>query len=193
MIGILGGSFDPVHNGHIMMANYAKQHLSLSEVLFIPCKIHAFAKHFQTTEEQRLAMLNLALQDYPQFKIDERELHNQKTSYMYDTVTSLQRDYPNQEFALLLGADVASEFTEWYEWKKLLEKVTLVIFQRKDKIVELPERANNKIIYLTNPVLNISSTEIRHKVAAGESVANLLPDTVLKYIQTEKLYESKKN
>jgi nicotinate-nucleotide adenylyltransferase len=194
MIGIFGGSFDPIHNGHIAMAMQAQQQLQLSQVFFVPCKIHAFGKNFHTTDRERLAMLNLALADYPSFHIDERELHDSDASYTYRTVLSFQQEYPQEKFALLLGMDAAAQFERWHEWRKLLSMVTLVVLQRSGAGSAVPLAIKNlaskdEVVVLNNPVVDIASTQIRQQLLAQENISKLVPTAVLNYINQHHLYQ----
>ena len=198
MIGIFGGSFDPIHNGHIAMAVQAQEQLKLECVFFVPCNIHPFSKQFHSTNVDRLAMLKLALADYASFKLDEREINNCEKSYTYKTVLSFQEEFPEEKIALLIGMDAVAQFEQWHEWEALLDRVTLVVLPRSDVHAVIPlsiTRAARKdtVIFLKNPLVDISSTVVREKCAAQENIETLVAPSVYHYIKQHHLYLKRLN
>lgn len=207
MIGILGGSFDPVHYGHLQIAQEVYQQLHLSEVRFLPCKNPVSAKKIIATQHQRLTMLKLALQSYSYFSIDERELLRASPSYMVETLASLRLELGNTPLGLILGADNLASLDHWHQWKSLIDYTHLLIVPRPDHtntyskeiraFVEkyqiqdptLLSQQSAGFLYLT-PVktLPISATFIRKAIASGNPPVGLLPPTVLNYIMEQKLY-----
>ncbi|TLY48294.1 MAG: nicotinate-nucleotide adenylyltransferase [Gammaproteobacteria bacterium] len=208
MIGILGGSFDPVHNGHLHIAQEVYQQLRLSEVRFIPCKKSVSnKKKIVATEQQRLTMLKFALQSYPYFSIDERELHRATPSYMVETLASLRLELGNTSLGLILGADNLASLDHWHQWNSIINYAHLLIVPRpshkkayskkvhtfieKYQIQDpaLLAQQSSGFLYMTHvKALPISATFIRKAIASGNPPVGSLPTTVLDYILEQKLY-----
>ena len=197
MIGILGGSFDPVHNGHLAMALLAQQQCKLDSVLFIPCKHHPLAKQYQATDAQRIAMLALALAPYPQFKLDQREMYSEETSYTINTLKSLHKSYPDETLVLILGMDVLAQLDQWHEWQQLTQYANLLIVQRNSLMQAdlnpaikafIAQQPKGKITFLDNAPINISATAIRNHEFVGSDLQQQLPANVFNYIQEQKIY-----
>lgn len=207
IIGLLGGAFDPIHYGHLRLALDFLQILNLNEVRFIPCKSPVHKSASFATPEQRLALLNLAIQSMPQFCIDDREIKRDSPSYMIDTVKSLRKDYPRSSLCLLLGSDAFLGLDQWKDWPRLLDYVHIVVGLRAstpfllnetltqflsekqmDDATDLQQK-NHGGIYIQNiSQLAISSSDIRSQIAAHLNVRFLLPDSVYDYIQQHQLY-----
>src|SRR3990167_8466433 len=130
MIGIYGGSFDPIHNGHLRAALETCEQLQLQKILFIPCYHHAFNKCLHASSEQRLAMLQLAIQGNSLFTVDDREINQPSTSYTIDTLISLHKEYPKQKFALIIGTDAFLQFHQWHRWREILHYANIIILHR---------------------------------------------------------------
>jgi len=130
MIGVFGGTFDPVHNGHLRIALDVQQQLSLSSVHFIPCKTPVHREHPVLGAEQRLHLIKLAIQDQSSFVADDREMRRSGPSYMIDTLESLADEYPEQTLLLMIGADAFARFDQWHRWQEIFEKSHLVLMQR---------------------------------------------------------------
>lgn len=130
MIGVFGGTFDPIHNGHLRIALDVQQQLSLSCVHFIPCKNPVHRDEPMLGAEQRLHLLRLAIQDQSSFVADDREIQRVGPSYMIDTLESLATDYPQQPLLLMIGADAFAGFDQWHRWQEILERAHLVLMQR---------------------------------------------------------------
>ena len=207
MIGILGGSFDPVHFGHLHIAQEVYQQLHLNEVRFLPCKTPVSAKKIVATEQQRLTMLKLALQPYSYFSIDERELHRASPSYMVETLVSLRLELGNTPLGLILGADNLASLDHWYQWKSLIDFAHLLIVPRPDHTntyskeihafvkkyqiqdFSLLSKQSAGFLFMTHvKALPISATLIRKAIASGDPPVGLLPPAVLDYILEQKLY-----
>lgn len=207
MIGILGGSFDPIHCGHLHIALTLYQQLHLSEVRFIPCKSSVSGKKIIANEQQRLTMLKLALQPYPYFLIDERELHRNTPSYMIETLVSLRQECGDAPLGLILGYDNLIQLDHWYQWTSLIDYAHLLIVPRPDQIgpcsqqvrtfiekyqthdATLLTRQPAGLLLMTHgQALPISATYIRKTIASGHYPVDLLPSSVLNYILEQKLY-----
>jgi len=172
MIGIFGGTFDPIHLGHLRTALELADKHSLTEIRFIPCKDPVLKKPAQVSAKHRLAMLTLAVKHQPNFKIDQRELKRKTPSYMIDTLCELQEEMPKERFALILGSDALSSFTQWQCYDDILELAELILVPR-DTLETLP----------------ISSTHIRKLIKTGKSARYLVPDRVWDYIIKHKIYD----
>jgi nicotinate-nucleotide adenylyltransferase len=207
MIGVLGGSFDPIHYGHLHITLDLYQQLNLSEVRFIPCKNPVGNKKLVATEQQRLTMLQLALKPYPYFSIDQRELHRATPSYMIETLASLRLELGNMPLGLILGYDNLATLDHWHQWTSLIEYAHLLIVPRPDHtesyskqiraFVEsyqtedplLLSQQPSGLLFMTDvKALPISATYIRKTIASGNYPVGLLPPAVLDYILEQKLY-----
>jgi len=130
MIGIFGGTFDPIHYGHIKPALSVKQALNLSQLRFIPNRVPPHRDTPWLSSEQRLALLTTALQDYPDIIVDERELNRDGPSYMVDTLKSLKQDFPDKRLCLIIGMDVFYGISAWFEWRSIFDLCQLVVTTR---------------------------------------------------------------
>jgi nicotinate-nucleotide adenylyltransferase len=203
--GIIGGNFDPIHFGHLRMALELLETLSLDVVRFIPSHLPAHRKPSIASNEQRVEMLNLALNDHANFIIDTRELQRANTSYMIDTLTSLKQESPQDCFFLLLGTDAFLQFDTWHKYQEILSISHLAIASRPQVSETLnpqlktliqthetkkpPNSGSGKIYFHNNTELNISSTNIRQQINRQQSPEFLLPKNVYHYIKQEELYE----
>jgi nicotinate-nucleotide adenylyltransferase len=207
MIGILGGSFDPIHYGHLHIAQALYQQLHLREVRFIPCKNPVIDKKVYANAQQRLIMLQRALQDYPYFSIDERELHRTTPSYTIDTLISLRFELSDTPLGLILGDDNLANLNHWHQWQSLIQYAHLLVVPRPDQAKTYPadidafvksyqiddpsllsQQASGLLLTTHVKPLPISATFIRKKIASGQYPVGLLPPNVLDYILEQKLY-----
>jgi nicotinate-nucleotide adenylyltransferase len=193
-IGLMGGMFDPVHYGHLLAAEEARSRFDLSQVLFIPTGL---PPHKQrpgcASSEQRLAMTALAISTNPNFAVSAVESKRQGYSYSVDTVSGLLAEYgPETAFSFIVGTDAALELPTWHDAARLLELVDFIVAARPGfdlaALDQLPPAWRSKMSVLTMPLLEISSTEIRRRVAAGGPIKYLLPELVESYIYAEGLY-----
>ena len=209
-MGILGGTFDPIHHGHLRSALELLETLELAEVRFIPCRIPAHRATPCVTAEQRLALVRLALLDQAGFVADDRELRREGPSYMVDTLASLREACGAQTpLCLILGTDAFRELPTWHRWRDLSDLAHIVVMQRPGLVQPFPPLLEDFITarvicdgfalrrqpagsILFQPVtqLNISATQIRALLACGQSPRYLLPDAVLAYIHDRALYSS---
>jgi len=213
MIGIFGGTFDPVHYGHIKPALYIKQALSLSQLRFIPNRLPAHREVPWLNVEQRLLLLKLALKAYADVIIDERELNRDGVSFMVDTLKSLRVDFASEDLCLIIGLDAFLGITTWFQWRSLFDLCHLVVTTRPGfhenaigeqmsvddhqfllaKMVaqphELRARETGKILLKSVPQLDISSTQIRTKLLNNESVDELMPIAVAEQLRGLNKYE----
>ena len=210
MIGLYGGTFDPVHYGHLRTALEILETLNLSHIRFIPCGQPPHRAPPLANAAQRLKMLQRAIEDIPGFVCDPREIERGGSSYMIDTLRSLQRDLPEQNLCLILGMDAFAAFHTWKDWRGILQLCNLLIMHRPEfeperviQDAELKQLVNTnlvkdtssfvadapgKLMFLAVTQLDISSTRIRDAVKQGKSLRYLLPDSVIELIQQEKIY-----
>jgi len=180
--GILGGSFDPIHHGHLILARAAREELGLDRVIFIPA--HASPHKtgdFSTTGEERLAMVRLAIDGEDGFEFSDIELHRPPPSYTVDTLRQLRAAHPKDELVLLIGADQAAAFDTWREPGEICNLAQIAVLDRAGAAA--PDRWP-----VVRRLVDISSTDIRARVAAGRSIRYLTPDSVCDYITTCSLY-----
>lgn len=182
-IGILGGTFDPVHNAHLAIARLALQQLGAGKILWIPTGSPGYRAAPVASGNDRVEMLRLALAAEPRFVIDERELKPGASGYAYDTVVSLQAETPAAELVLLMGTDQYSKLETWYRWKDLLGLCKIAVFARPGWKI-----SNEKAIEVSMPPLDVSGSEIRARLGRSEDVSAMLPPAVLEYIGKHQLY-----
>jgi nicotinate-nucleotide adenylyltransferase len=207
MMGILGGSFDPIHCGHLHIAMTLYQQFHLSEIRFIPCKNPVSGKKIIANEQQRLTMLKLALQPYSYFLIDKRELQRNTPSYMIETLASLRQEWGDMPLGLILGYDNLIQLDHWHQWTSLIDYAHLLIVPRHDQTgsysqqvctfvekyqtrdASLLTRQPAGLLFMTHvQSLPISATYIRKTIASSHYPIDLLPSSVLNYILEQKLY-----
>ncbi len=209
-IGINGGTFDPIHFGHLRPALEVLEALQLDEMRFIPAyqPVHRGAPSVDASH--RVRMVELAIAPEPRFVLDRREIDRGGPSYMVETLQSLRNDFPGAELVLMMGADAIAAFTHWHRWQAILKLANIVVTRRPGAENRLPDalapyRQNwhlekvgdpplrfeapaGKIGFLPVTQLDISATDIRARLAAGRSIRYLTPEAVVEYIDTHQLY-----
>jgi len=185
-IGIYGGSFDPVHLGHLILANDAAEMLDLDRVIFLPAgrNPHKQADPLSSAD-QRLRLLKIAIQENPRFVADRRELDRPAPSFTIDSVRELNAEHPGARLFLFIGGDQLAKLDQWREIDVLHELVDWVVFNRLDGDGPLPEGAT-----VIPRRMDISSTEVRNRVAKGLSLDYFLQNDVVRLIEKENLYRS---
>lgn len=186
MIGLFGGSFDPVHHGHLIVAQVAAEKLKLDSLRFLPAREQPFkvGRH-RTSSEHRAAMLSLALAGSPGFAVERSELDRPGPSYTVDTLRDLREREPGAEFVLLVGADAAADLPAWREAQQLPELAQITVFRR-------PGSPMPALPWITAtvevPAIDISATEVRRRARQGQSLRYWVPDAVAEYIVMHRLY-----
>jgi nicotinate-nucleotide adenylyltransferase len=194
-VGILGGTFDPVHNGHLAIATAAVAQFGLELVLFIPAgEPWRKAHRAITPAEHRLAMLQLAIAGNDAFGISDIELRRGGPTYTADTLEALAAERLDDEFYFIVGADALADLPSWHQPERIVEHAVLAVAPRADQALEavldaLPAVAA-RIERFDMPLAPVSSTEIRARVAAGQPIAGMLPPEVERYIAEHHLYTS---
>lgn len=216
MIGLFGGTFDPVHYGHLRSALEVKDIFRLAEVRLIPCANPPHREQPAASVEMRLQMLELAIKNQSGLKIDTRELdrynQHQAPSYMVDTLKSLRQEFPTDSLLLFIGSDAFTQLTGWHQWQQLFDYAHIVVMTRpgnvdngsfetkqledffkvrlaKD-INELAQASAGKLCFQQVTQLDISATAIRDIIARKLNPGFLLPDAVIEYIKQHQLYET---
>lgn len=186
MVGLLGGSFDPVHHGHLLVAQAVLEGLGLETVRFVPAREQPFKRgRHGATAEQRAAMVALAIADEPRFALERAELDRPAPSYTVDTLRALKAREPGLELVLLVGADAAGELSSWREAAEIPRLARVATFARPG--APAPEAPG---IWRTVavPAIDISATEVRERVRAGKPIRWFVPDAVARYVVAEGLY-----
>ena len=195
-IGVLGGTFDPIHMGHLIIAEEVRARLDLTEILFVPAgQPWRKAARPITSGEHRLAMLRLALEGKGAFEIATVELEREGPSYAADTLEALRRDRPNDELFFILGEDALVDLPNWARTGRILELAVLVLARRvgveRKSVEEVGGRLPgllDRAIWLKMPLVDVSGTEIRDRVRRGLPVGDLMPPLVEAYIREHRLY-----
>lgn len=199
-IGILGGSFDPIHNGHLAIAESAYREFLLDEVWFIPAGHSPNKNEAEMTEAKvRAEMTEIAVSDIPYFRISRMEVEAAETSYTYLTLTKLKEQYPKTCFYFIMGADSLDYFEQWYHPEIICQKAVLLVAIRDEldraqilaKIEEIKNLFHAEIYPLSCPKIDIASREIRASIKAGETVTDKIPEKVYRYIKEHGLYQEK--
>lgn len=192
--GVFGGSFDPIHLGHLLLAETAWEELELDSLLFIPAHRSPFKNRWAATAEQRWEMLNLAIYGRPGFEASRIELERTPPSYTVDTLRQLVSVYPNDEITLILGADSIKDFSVWRESNEILALADIAVGQRSGQSANLPQDLSaygHRIRFLSGPSCELSSTDIRERVAAGRTIRYRVPLLVEEYIKENGIYLEK--
>ena len=186
-IGILGGSFDPVHNAHLSMARTALAALGLERVLWIPSGTPPHRAAPVASAAHRAAMIRLAIESEPRFALDERELRKTAPAYTVETLEDLRGEFgAKADLVLLIGADQHAQLESWRRWRDLYAFARIAVFARPDYSIG----NTDKVTIVPMTPLDISSTTIRSRIAAGEPIRGMVPDAVLDYIETNRLYST---
>jgi len=187
-IGLFFGSFNPVHNGHLMLANYIAQTSSLQKIWLVVSP-HNPLKDKKTLlgEYDRLNLINLAIDNNPKLKASDIEFKLPQPSYTIDTLTYLQDKFPQHEFTLIMGSDNLATLHKWKNYELLIKQFPIVVYQRRG-YTKNPFPGVKTIQYLDFPFIDISSTFIREQIKKGVSMRYFMPDAVWQYIEEMKLY-----
>ena len=200
-IGIMGGTFDPIHIGHLLLGEFAYENFHLDEIWFLP---NGNPPHKTTDEsgvslDDRIEMVKLATDDVPYFRLNLYEASSKKHSYTYSTMRALREMYPEHEFFFILGADSLFSIEQWKNFREIFPSCTILAAMRDDKDTEsmqtqiryLNDKYGADIRLLQAPLVEISSTTIRRRAEKGLSIRYMVPDVVSEYIQSNALYKIK--
>lgn len=187
-IGLLGGTFDPPHNGHLILAETALRELELDRVILIPARVQPHKiNRVSASADDRMKMLGLAIGGKSRLEISDVELRRDGPSYTVDTIEKLRILLPGDQLFLIMGADNVSEIESWLEPERIFDLATVAAANRPN--FKAGGRFADAVIYFAMPPTNISSTEIRAKIGAGESISGLVSPDVESYIVRHRLYQ----
>ncbi|MAF27537.1 MAG: nicotinate-nucleotide adenylyltransferase [Gemmatimonadota bacterium] len=191
-LGIFGGTFDPIHTGHLIIAAAAADRLRLDQVLFVPARVPPHKGPVGTSAEHRYRMVVLAIDGNPGFSASNAELGRDGPSYTVETLRDFRRDSPSgTELFLIMGTDSILEIESWKDYDTLLEESEVVVLARQGSGTEgLPAAIRDRITLLPTPLVEISSSEIRAAVRDGRSIRYLVAESVEEYIRSQGLYIS---
>jgi len=193
-IGVYGGSFDPIHLGHLRSALEVLHLQKLDELRFLPSGNPPHRSRARVANEHRLKMLQLAVEGAPGIAIDDRELGRKSTSYSIDTLETIQVENPQAELTLVIGMDQFSAFDTWHRWQELLQRVELVVMERPGEIMSgsaqelMTSSLQKRISIISVTQMDISSSRIRKDLQDGLDIRFLVPSAVRNYILSENLY-----
>ncbi len=203
-IGIMGGTFNPVHNGHLLLAQEAREQYALDKVWFLPAKRPPHKEKDEIVEDDvRLEMLKLAIEGNPAFSVSLLEMQRTKElTYTYDTMMELKKTYPEFEFYFMIGQDSLFCLHKWSHYEELLRGMAFLVAPRggekqgmeemKEIISLYEEKYRARIGLIDMPFIEISSTDIREKAKTGRAVKYYLPDCVEEFIRTHHIYGEEK-
>ena len=198
MIGIYGGSFDPVHLGHLQTATSIKNELDIDRLFMLPCFEPVHKNSLNYTSNQRLQMLNLAIKEFTSLEIDTREILRGGSSFMIDTLLVLKKSFKNESICLIIGMDSFINFKTWKNWNEFSKLIHLIVLPRNgdqptSKTLEsfdtaqdthqLKAKPNGHLYFSNSQMIDISSSDIRGKIAANQNLDNLLPIPIISFIK----------
>jgi nicotinate-nucleotide adenylyltransferase len=189
-IGVMGGTFDPIHHGHLVAASEVANSFGLDEVVFVPTG-RPWQKHDVTPSEHRYLMTVIATASNPQFTVSRVDIDREGPTYTIDTLRDLKRDRPDAELFFITGADAVAQILSWRDHDELWELAHFVAVSRPGHVLSTDGLPPGDVSQLEVPALSISSTACRERVHDGEPVWYLVPDGVVQYIAKHHLYRSK--
>ncbi|GAJ99075.1 LOW QUALITY PROTEIN: nicotinate-nucleotide adenylyltransferase [Geomicrobium sp. JCM 19055] len=189
-VGILGGTFDPPHYGHLVLAEQVLDQTQVNEIWFMPTNVPPHKKNEgMATKEQRLKMAELAIKDQERFFCEDVEFERSGPSYTIDTIAKLQRAYPDDTFFFIIGGDMVNQLEDWYKIEQLKKLVTFIVAERPNDPLSHKQKMNPAFIYVSIPQLDLSSSTIRERVKLNQSIRYLLPENVRVFVKEHGLYE----
>ena len=189
-IGVFSGSFNPIHMGHLILANYITEFTNIDEVWFVVTP-HNPLKEFSNLadEKHRLNMCRIAIKGMRKLRVSEIEFSMPKPCYTIDTLEKLKRDYPDLDFSLIIGADNWNELHLWKSHARLKNDFNLLIYPRLNEVVNVDVQYKNNVQLIKAPIIEISSTFIRSSIKENKDIRTFVPHHIYKYICEEKLYK----
>lgn len=189
-VGIFSGSFNPVHVGHLILANYMREFTYLDEVWFVVTPQNPLKSAADLLDDDvRLEMMKIAVQDYVNLMVSDIEFDMPKPSYTIDTLTKLSAENPESEFTLIIGGDNWIKFPRWKENERLVKEYKILIYPRLGSEVKILKALSQNAKLVDAPIVEISSTFIRESIRAGKDVRAFLPENVYDYIVDKGLYK----
>lgn len=185
-IGILGGTFDPPHLGHLIMAQEVLEKAQLDEIWFLPSYIPPHKERDVTDATHRIEMVKQAIADNPSFNVSLIEYERKGRSYTYDTLLGLKESHPNHDFYFIIGADMVLDLPNWYRFEELDQLAHFIGVARPGYVFETPKEV--KVIPIEMPEIDISSSQIRERIREGKNYRYFLTEGVKRYIKERGLY-----
>ncbi len=198
-LGIFGGTFDPVHYGHLILAETAREACQLDEVRFLPAYSPPHKQNqIITTGKQRVEMLEFATAGFPEFVVDQRELKREGTSYTVETLSEMTEQFPEAELHFLMGADSLIDLPNWRQPQRIASLAKIVAVNRENSshedlhqvVSNLPDSIQRSVIILEMPPIAISASDLRLRISEKRSIRFLTPRPVERYIQEHGLYRA---
>lgn len=188
-IGIFSGSFNPIHVGHLILANYVTEHANIDEVWFLvtpqnPLKDEAILLN----QAERLEMVKLATEPYEKMIASDFEFYLPRPSYTVDTLDALSVKFPEHEFVLMIGSDNWTEIANWKNYEWILKQYKLIVYPRLGHQIAIPKKLRNTVEALDSPIIEISSSFLRDELLAGRNIRPFVPFEVYDYIKNKRLY-----
>lgn len=196
-VGVMGGTFSPIHMGHLMLAEWAREEAGLDQILFIPAGFPYMKKEIKLPDgEKRLEMVNLAISGRDDFLSSDMEIIRDGNTYTYETMELLKQEHPDTEYSFITGADCLYAMERWKQPERLFASCRIIAAARngspaeklEEKCRELKERFHADILLLTFLSIEISSSDIRRRIQEGRSIRYLVPEKVMEYIKANHLY-----
>jgi nicotinate-nucleotide adenylyltransferase len=189
-LGVLGGTFDPPHVGHLLAASDALEALALDKLLFVPAKVPPYkSRTVQASPEQRLKMLELTIGDDPRFEASRLELERDGLSFTVDTLEALSKETPGVSLFMLIGEDLATQIASWRDAVRIADLATIVVLVRATPATQSALESTLPMTKLATRRIELSSTEIRERVRAGRSIHGFVTDAVAAFIRAAGLYQ----
>jgi nicotinate-nucleotide adenylyltransferase len=200
-VGVFGGTFDPIHVGHLILAEQCREQAKLDRLLFVPACLPPHKQRTQLTPfAQRVEMLALAISGHPVFRIDELEKDRAGPSYTVDTLTQLTQAQPGDKLFFILGSDSVRDLPGWYQPRRILELASLLVVARADAPVfsekdlrdalKLGDEFNLRYQIIDAPLITLASRDIRRRISEGRTVRYMIPRAVEAYIEDKHLYQA---
>jgi nicotinate-nucleotide adenylyltransferase len=190
-IGLYFGTFNPIHIGHLTIANHLVEHSDLDQVWFVVTPLSPFKKKSSMLDNhQRLEMVYLATKDYDKLKPSDIEFGLKQPNYTIDTLTYLFEKFPKHEFAIIMGEDNLKSFHKWKNYELILENYSVYVYPRlSEGNIDTRFNEHPKIFNVSAPIMELSSTFIRQEIKAGKNIRPMLPDNVWNYIDVMNFYK----
>lgn len=188
-IGVFSGSFNPIHIGHLVLANYITEFSDIDELWFLVTPQSPWKENKGLLEESlRYEMTKIAVEGYPKLQVSDIEFSLPKPSYTVDTFKELRKKYPENSFSLIIGADNWESFDKWKDYDQILYRHKIYVYPRQGYSTSVSSKLRENVEILNSPVIEVSSTFIRDSIKEGKNMKAFLPDRVFHYIESNKLY-----
>lgn len=187
-IGVIGGTFDPIHHGHLLLARFALEQIPLDEVLFIPAADPPLKQGTYAPAEERWAMVKLAVADCPDFAASRLELDRPGKSYTVETLCRLHELYPHAALFFIIGADNVAQLDAWHDLEGIFAQCTVAVGVRPGEVAGGDPKLLARLRFIATPLIELSSTEIRTRRAAGLPIRSMVPEAVEAHIREKGLY-----